>query len=427
MKRLIPAISAILLLTLATAQAQFSLSGEVNARSEFRNGFKKPISENLDPAFFTEQRTRLYANYKTDEYEVNIALQDIRMWGADGIVDKTYGGSFGISEAWARYYMSQKLSFKFGRQMISYDNQRMFGGLEWAMQGLRHDAALLMYEDTLGLKIHAGVAYNQNPATGSEPVRLTGTYYPPFTGNGAYHATGNYKHMEFAYLNKEFDAGSLSVYLINDARQYGLEDSVANRQTYGLMGMKKLGSVSLNGEFFYQGGKFALSDLSAYMFSVSATMKTSATPLTLGYDHLSGQDPNSSKNTTFAPLFGTNHALYGFMDYFYVGNGNSNAGLQDLYLKTKFKLGKGALLGHVHYFMTASTVYETDGVTEASASLGTELDLVYVRPLGKVGTFKLGYSQMFANDTMDLIKGTPGSKSLNNWAWAQLVIKPKFL
>lgn len=121
MKKLIPALFAIILTT-TSAQAQFSLSAEVNARSEFRNGFKKPITDGQDPAFFTEQRTRLYANYKADEYEVNIALQDIRMWGADGIVDKTYGGSFGISEAWARYYMSDKFSVKFGRQIISYDN-----------------------------------------------------------------------------------------------------------------------------------------------------------------------------------------------------------------------------------------------------------------------------------------------------------------
>lgn len=426
MKKLLPAICAIIL-SITSVQAQFSLSAEVNARSEFRNGFKKPITEGQDPAFFTEQRTRLYANYKADEYEVKIALQDIRMWGADGIVDKTYGGSFGISEAWARYHMTQKLSVKFGRQIISYDNQRMFGGLEWAMQGLRHDAALFMYEDSLGLKIHAGLAYNQNPTTAGEPVRLTGTYYPPFTGNGPYHATGNYKHMQFAYLNKKYESGSVSAYLVNDARQYGLEDSVANRQTYGLMGMKKVGGVKLNAEFFYQGGKVALSDLSAYMFSLSATLKTSATPVIIGYDRLSGQDSESTKNTTFAPLFGTNHAFYGFMDYFYVGNGNSNSGLQDIYLKTKFKIGKGAIMAHLHQFLTASTIYEADGVTEASASLGTEFDLVYVTPLGKIGTFKVGYSQMFASDSMDIIKNTVDSKSLSNWAWAQLIIKPKFL
>lgn len=110
MKKFIPALFVIYFLCINSTQAQFTLYGEVNARTEFRNGFKKPIVESLDPALFTEQRTRLYANYKAEDYEVQIALHDIRMWGADGIVDKTYGGSFGVAEAWARYYMSKNLS-----------------------------------------------------------------------------------------------------------------------------------------------------------------------------------------------------------------------------------------------------------------------------------------------------------------------------
>ncbi|SHK57858.1 Alginate export [Reichenbachiella agariperforans] len=415
-----------LVISCFSAKAQFSLSGEVNVRGEYRNGFKRPILESQDPAFFIEQRTRLYANYKMEDLEVQVDLQDVRMWGEDGIVDKDYSGSFGISQAWARYYMTSNLSMKMGRQIISYDNQRMFGGLEWAMQGLRHDALLFMYEDTLGLKIHVGGAFNQNPTTGGEPVRLTGTYYPSFTGNGPYHATGNYKHMEYAYLNKKFSAASLSLYLINDARQYGLEDSVANRQSYGLMGMKKLGGLTLNAEGFYQGGKMGLSDLSAYMFSLSGTAKTSITPLTIGYDYLSGQDTSSEKATAFAPLFGTNHALYGFMDYFYVGNGHLG-GLQDIYLKTKFKVGKGALLGHLHYFLTAADVMDGAGAT-IDKGLGTEVDLVYVRKLGASGTLKVGYSQMFATDSMETVKGiTSETASINNWAWVQLIFKPKFI
>ncbi|PIB36875.1 hypothetical protein BFP72_16435 [Reichenbachiella sp. 5M10] len=418
-------IIAVLLLGCYSSQAQLSLSGEVNARGEYRNGFKRPILSTQDPAFFIEQRTRLYAGYKMKDLEIQIDLQDIRMWGEDGIVDKQYGASFGVSQAYARYYMSEKLSLKVGRQIIAYDNERMFGGLEWAMQGLRHDALLFMYEDTLGLKIHAGLAFNQNPATAGEPVRLTGTYYPPFTANGPYHATGNYKHMEYAYMNKKFDAASLSLYFINDARQYGLEDSVANRQTYGIMGMKQLSKLKLNGEFFYQGGKYATADLSAYMFSLSATLKTPITPIIVGYDHLSGQDPDSDKVTNFAPLFGTNHAFYGFMDYFYVGNG-SKGGLQDIYLKTKFKIGKGALLGHLHYFLTSAEVLENGSPIDKG--LGTEIDLVYVRKLGESGTFKIGYSQMFATDSMNDIKSiTSETASINNWAWAQLIFKPKFL
>jgi hypothetical protein len=41
----------------------------------------------------------------------------------------------------------------------------------------------------------------------------------------------------------------------------------------------------------------------------------------------------------------------------------------------------------------------------------------------------IGYSQMFANDGLYELKGTTKDESANgqNWAWAMLTIKPKFL
>ncbi|MFY0625218.1 MAG: alginate export family protein [Reichenbachiella sp.] len=405
---------------------QFTLTAEINARPEFRNGFKAPKEEGADPAFFVEQRSRLYANYKEEKFELQITLQDVRMWGANGQVHKTDNAMTALAEGWGRYYFTPALSFKAGRQMISYDNQRFFGGLEWAMQGRRHDALLFMYETENKLKIHTGFAFNQNPSVAQEPVKLTGSSYPP-PANGAYHAVANYKHMEYAYLNKQFDAASLSVYLVNEGRQYDVSaDSLSARQTYGMMGMKEFGNFKVNAELFYQGGKVESIDLGAYMFSVSATIKTDITPITIGYDHLSGDDPTSSdKKENFAPAFGTNHAFYGFMDYFYVGNGHSNKGLQDIFLKTKFSFGEkgGSLSGHLHYFMAASDIVQTDG-TNASAGLGTEVDLVYVKKLIPAVTWKLGYSHMFATESMELIKGGDASLT-NNWAWTQIIFKPQ--
>ena len=61
----------------------------------------------------------------------------------------------------------------------------------------------------------------------------------------------------------------------------------------------------------------------------------------------------------YAPKYGTNHKFYGFMDYFYVGNGHggtdaASAGLIDIYLKTAFKTGeKSSLAAHLHHFLSA--------------------------------------------------------------------------
>ena len=46
-----------------------------------------------------------------------------------------------------------------------------------------------------------------------------------------------------------------------------------------------------------------------------------------------------TKNNSFSPLYGTNHAHNGYMDYFYVGGRYENGvGLQDMYLYTKYDI-----------------------------------------------------------------------------------------
>ena len=58
-----------------------------------------------------------------------------------------------------------------------------------------------------------------------------------------------------------------------------------------------------------------------------------------------------------------------------------------------------------------------------SNGLGTEVDLVLNLNLTSNTNIKLGYSQMFATSTMEVLKG--GNKDLtNNWAWLMLTFKP---
>ncbi len=389
---------------------QLTITGEVNARPEFRNGFKKPIQDGQDPAFFTEQRTRVYFNYLTDKFEFQVTLQDVRKWGANRQIYKEENAIFGAVDAWGKYNITETFAVKAGRQIIAYDNDRYFGNLEWAMQGRRHDALLFLYEKE-GLKVHFGGAFNQ-PETPFEYAHLTGRDYL---------GIANYKHMAFGYLNKKWEGASLSAYLVNVGTESAADTVTYSKQTLGLMGMKKMGDLTLNGELFYQMGDLnAATEISAYMFSLSGTYKTEATPITIGFDYLSGTDSGADKFGSWSPDFGTNHKFYGFMDYFYVGNGNANAGLQDFFLKTKFKFAGGALLGHAHYFLAAADQDAYD-----SKGLGTEIDLVYVKKLDDAITWKLGYSQMFATETMDIIKGTPNSNDFQCWAWTQLIFKPQ--
>ena len=61
-------------------------------------------------------------------------------------------------------------------------------------------------------------------------------------------------------------------------------------------------------------------------------------------------------------------------------------------------------------------------------SLGTEVDLVYSHSFNGYA-LKIGYSQMFSASGMYELKGVAedAAASSQNWAWAMLIIKPKFL
>ena len=399
--------------------AQFTLTAEVRPRSEFRNGFKTPTSDNNDPAFFTEQRSRLYMDFKDPKYKFRLSLQDVRLWGEIPQIFKQEDGNTFISEAWGQYFLNDKFSIKAGRQIISYDNQRFLGGLEWAQQGRRHDALLFILDDKESkTKFHAGFAFNTDDDI-PEPRLLQGP------GANFYSTAGNYKALQYGWFNKTFEGGKISLLALNATFQ-NPDTTASNKQTLGIIGSTKAGGLTLGGDFYYQTGQVGSNDVNAFLAGLYLKMKTKVTPLTLGVEYISGKDDDdtSSDITNFSPDYGTNHAHNGFMDYFFVGPANGNVGVMDIYLKTKFKLKKGALIVNVHEFMTGSTQLDSEQ-RELGRSMGFELDFVYAVKLAPAVTFNLGFSQLFGTDT--LLDLRPGNEKMNNWAWTMITFKPTLM
>jgi len=343
-------------------------------------------------------------------------MQDVRYWGEIPQIFKSDVGNSFLSEAWGELNLSPKVFLKVGRQIISYDNQRYLGGLEWAQQGRRHDAILLKIEDPkVKSNIHVGFAFNTDDDI-TEPAFIQ--------RNGAnfYSTDGSYKSMQYAWLNKGIDKGSISLLALNLGLQ-NADSTVSNKQTFGFIGSKDLGNVKLAADLYYQTGKIGADQVGALLAGINATFKTKVTPITIGYEYISGKDASdgTSKITNFNPEFGTNHAHNGFMDYFFVGPSNGNVGVQDIYIKTKFKLGKGALMIHGHEFLTGSEQKVENGDV-LSAAMGTEIDLVYAQNIGKDVSFNLGFSQLFATETMTTLRS--GNLRTNNWAWMMITFKP---
>ena len=412
----------ILLISPLFSIAQIEIKAEIRPRAELRNGFKAPREKDMDPAFFVEQRSRLYVNYLRDRFELHMALQDVRIWGAVDQIYKQDPTLTNFYEAWARYNFAGNWWVKAGRQALDYDNARFLGDLDWAQQGRSHDALLIQYQGDTKFQIHAGAAFNQNVF---EPAKLSGTEY---------FGVNNYKTMQYVWFHNETDLVKYSLLFHNDGRQTQ-DTSVAFRQTYGLFSTWSIGQATLGGEFYYQGGKNQNDqNVSAFLISLSATMPTDITPVTLGFDYLSGTKIDDTDDHSFNPLYGTNHKFYGFMDHFYVGNphsqGNGVTGLFDVFLKTNFKLSEKSILkGDLHYFRSPVELYNPENLTEnIDNNLGSELDLVFIHSFAPDAKLWIGYSQLFASDGLIAVKNNSGNKSATqNWAWVMFQFKPTLL
>ena len=376
----------------------------------------------MDPAFFVEQRTRLYADYRSEKIVLYMALQDVRIWGNASQIYKTDPALTNMYEAWAQINLSDRMSLRMGRQALDYDNARFLGDLDWAQQGRSHDLLLFTCRNPmLNTQLHVGAAFNQNVPF--EPNKLSGTFY---------YGVNNYKAMQFAWWHKKFESGSLSLIIQNDGRQVQVDSSMGWRQTYGADGHYRAGRMEFGGELYFQGGKNATArQVRALMISGYARFRTNLTPLTLGIDYLSGTGPGDDRDHSFDPLYGTNHKFYGYMDYFYVGNFHGQAatpsGLINPYFRTSFKASpKSSLNVDLHYFASPVRIVNPENPQEAmNSSLGIELDLVYVmNPFKDVRLF-IGYSQMFATESMEIIKNGGDHRALQNWAWAMIAFKPQ--
>ncbi|PCE66644.1 alginate export family protein [Sediminicola luteus] len=413
-----PIFSLTLLLCLfmgVEAIAQLTVDVDLRARFEYRHGFNNLFPDDADPAAFVQQRSRLNIGYQAERYKLFVSAQDVSTWGDTRQILPVDGNdSFMLFQAWAEVFMDEAWALKAGRQVISYDNQRIFGGLDWAMQGRFHDAALIKYKKD-GFITDLGFAFNQPKPS------VEGNVYPI---QGFF----SYKAMQYAYLKKNWEKSAASFLFLNSGFQDFIDgdidrpDGVFYRQTTGTYFEFPIDQFNFWGSAYYQFGKAdGDTDLSAYQLALEASIKPGKTVYALGFEMLSGTDQaGDDKNKSFFPLYGTNHKFNGFMDYFYVGNHANNVGLNDIYAKVKVATGeKSSLLLMGHYFAA-----NADLLNNADKYLGTEIDLAFTQKITKGVKVDVGYSHMFAGESMSLIKGGRPHDNTNNWAWVQLVVNP---
>lgn len=407
-------LSVIGLIGTGAMAQEFSSDIQIRPRYEYTNGFGTLLTPTTSHTSFVGQRSRLNLNYGDAKLKVKVALQNVRTWGNVNTLGNTSTdkNGFALYEGWAQYSFTDKWSTKVGRQMIAYDNQRIFGGLDWANQGRSFDAALFKYK---GEKSQLDLGFALNADSEAAKVAPSTPY------------TTDFKDMQYAWYHTSIKKLNVSFLALNLGKEYQKtvsEIETNYSQTFGTYANYAGKKLSLDFSFYGQTGKIGTSEVSAY--ETAANLGYAFTPkfkATLGYEFLSGKDQTSTSTTvkSFNPVFGTNHAFNGFMDYFYVGNHAGSVGLQDLTLKLDFPIKKVNLSLAPHLFYTANELAATD-----DKYLGTEVDLTAVYKASKDITLVAGYSQMFASDAMVALKGGTGLKdTTNNWAYLMVNINPQ--
>ncbi|MEI6866086.1 hypothetical protein [Flavicella sp.] len=421
-------ITFITLLMFATSSivAQFSLSGEFRPRTEYRNGFGNLKTEDQAVGFGTSTRIRLNAAFKGEGFTTYLSLQDVFVFGENRqLLQADSNNSFSIFEAWADIELGESYSAKLGRQMISYDDQRIMGSVGWAQQARTHDALLFKHKSN-AITFDLGLAYNQNYDNAAGFVSSGNDY----TTTGFF----SYKTMQYIHANKKWNNFEASILVLNNGYQkYDANDAdgVNNFLTYGTHLKAKIGMISLAANIYGQSGDITANQFggdkntdieykSAYLASIDATTNLGKFKVGIGFETISGDDDSTTEKESFFPVFGTNHKFNGFMDYFYVGNHANNLGLNDIHISTTFPIGKSKLMVKVLNFSTSEKLASGD------TQLGTEVDLVWSYKIKPAVLFQAGYSQMFAADGMDELK-VVSPQDTQNWAWAMITIKPKFL
>lgn len=446
--KLLGLVAAGMLFCGSSAYAQLSIDGQVITRADYRHGFGNLIQKDDQPAaFYIEQRSRLIFSHKAEKFKTFFSVQDVRVWGDTAQITRS-DGKLMLHEGWGEYSFNSHWSARIGRQELDYDDARILGNLDWAMQARSHDAALFMFSDTVNT-LHIGLTYNQNKVQ---------------TNTTSFASANNYKTMTFLWYHRDFSKTmGLSVLFLNHGKQfnYTTYQGVQNFKTvYGQTAGFRFTWKKVEGEGKDAYNKLAVNVAAYGQFGKENVITSAAndtTPrsvsgmygalevifmpskkigVTVGGEYISG---NSQTDTTkaynevnhaFNPYYGTNHKFNGYMDYFYVGNYVGQTGLINPYVKVRYNSENYWVQADVHYFMAAADILDdstlaNNGTYKAmSSGMATEIDITFNYKLTKGVNFQFGYSHMLATESMAFQRGGGKYEGLNNWAYLMVIFKP---
>jgi len=409
------------------ANAQLIINGEFRPRAEYCDGYRKLATDEMKPAFFVSQRTRLGVFYQKEWLQTGLSIQDVRVWGDENLYTSTgvYGdnASLDLNEAWVQLLFLKKSSIKIGRQIFDYDDARLLSKRNWNQNSMSYDAILYTFR-------HEKWAIDIAGSFNNDLANLFGNPYTP----------NKMKTLNFARLNHRFteNLNASATFILSGFTKDETSEIIYFKESYAAYLQYKVEKMNIWGSVYYQGGKDISTGYSrhvnAFNFNIYASRKLNKFLMGAGASILSG-DRNKGVDTTQTNLFdlfyGTRHNYYGYMDYFNnLGTATKNGGLVDAFVNVAYQVNsKFSLQLDYHFFsleqLPNPELVKNQNITKKS--MGSEIDLTFALQLMKNVNLTGGYSAMFPTSTMEMIQNSVGATRYSSWAWLMLTVKPEFL
>ena len=415
-------ICALGFLPLVTNAQDVAIDAEIRPRTEYRDGFTKPLLTTNDPGVFTTQRTRINMSFTSGLLTTLITLQDARTFGQAALASDV--ATTTVYEAWADMLLVPGGSFKIGRQALNYDDKRLFSSPTWSNTGTAHDMALIKYNIN-DFQAHVGIAYNNNAAISAE------SYYNPLV---------KYRYLNYLWLSKDIYKGlSISAIGVDE----GVQDTmVVKPKKYSKTGMNHAYTYGGNLKFqndscpfsalataYFQAGESGTGlEMSGKLLAVKMDYQImKSVSVGIGTDYLSGDNKSTDKQqTNFKKLYGADHTFNGIMDYW---DTPLTQGLLDYYGSATAKIGKKlSIEGAFHWFNAEMSGKNKKGVAFGK-DLGSEIDLMVTYKLNTWTSIQAGWSTYLANQNTLIAKdivttqaSTPTTRS-PQWAYLMFTVK----
>jgi hypothetical protein len=393
--------------------AKIKIDAEIRPRAEMRYGYRTLPQRQNKPAFLVSQRSRLNGFYQNSKLAVFLSIQDVRFWGEYDPRETI--GTTQAFQAWAELPVIPKVSVKFGRQTLIYDNERLFAQNNWRQNGGSHDALNFKYRDSL-TEADVVVAFNE------KKEQIFGTDYP---------SKDFYKFLNVVWFSRKLSK-SFRVNSINAIDGYQGENNTAvlnlRYTNGGRLDLFKGKFAATTAVYFQHGKNLKGQMVKAWYLQPEVKYDLSdRIGFRLGAEYFTGNDmtKKESVSRSFVPLYGVAHRFNGYLDYFIrFPDDYKEAGLINPYFFTSVKVGKKLTVRpQLHqFYLQNKYVYKGEVINKY---LGFEADLLLNYKPNSFTDLEIGYSTMLPETSMEIIKGVSNSV-IPHWVYVMITVKPVF-